>query len=314
MRNFSVFFKPLKALRLLKYPVFLAAGALPAVCLSQGESHCDFSLFFSPGLCAWEKAKEAGRHIGLINIQLSRDGARIYTAAKAESQTAAGLAEARFDPEAPASFPADCFDIVCAGHDWPCKKKAVFSAAGERGDIVVIKKFLSCGGNPNMTEENWRNWSLLHEAAGMSRLDIMRLLIKNGAGPEPKDSWGQTPLFRLAPHTPFSPSKRHAIDEFGRFQYESPPVERIKSAISYLTAAGADVNARDNYGETSLHNMQTRIARESEKLAIMRHLVSLGAETETKNLKGETPLDAAEFMRRKGHQGSSIVQFLDDND
>ena len=209
-------------------------------------------------------------------------------------------------PLAPVEIPFDylskCFNDVCGCDDIFCKRRHVFRAA-KNGDGDVIREFLSCGGNPNMTEANedfgkypsLARWSLLHRASYSAFLDIMRDLITAGADPDIRNHYGETPF-----HLAAMPFTMHA---------DKP----VLSALNILACAGANVRAVDNYGKTALHNMMWNIAASHlQKTVVVKHLVKLGVPPRATDNERKTPLDIAKIMLEKGDDDNdSIVRFLE---
>ena len=56
--------------------------------------------------------------------------------------------------------------------------------------------------------------------------------------------------------------------------------------VKELISLGADIETKDNYGFTPLNN-----ATRNGKLEVVKYLISVGADIETKNNDGNTPLD-----------------------
>ena len=69
---------------------------------------------------------------------------------------------------------------------------AVFSMV-ETGDIAGVRAWLRHGGDPNSPCA--RSGSLLHYGAMYGQVELIRLLLENGAVVDHLDSWGNTPLF-----------------------------------------------------------------------------------------------------------------------
>ena len=86
---------------------------------------------------------------------------------------------------------------------------------------------------------------------------------------------------------------------------QAPPLywaahEGHKEIVELLIANGADVNAKDRRGETSLH-----AAALSPRKEIAELLIAEGADVNAKDQKGKTPLDTAygqtaELLRKHG--------------
>ena len=66
--------------------------------------------------------------------------------------------------------------------------------------------------------------------------------------------------------------------------------------VQELIKAGADVNAKDNDGETPLH--KAGLAIDKRELEIIQELIKAGADVNAKNNDGETPLTFADSVEK----------------
>lgn len=90
-------------------------------------------------------------------------------------------------------------------------------------DIRLIKELLSDGIAPNLADR--KGWTALHFAAQNNDAETADLLLKNGASPENRDHFGNTPLFRAV------------------FSYRG-----YDDCISVLLKAGANPDVINNHG------------------------------------------------------------------
>ncbi len=67
--------------------------------------------------------------------------------------------------------------------------------------------------------------------------------------------------------------------------------------VGLLLAAGLDINAANNDGQTALHGVATR---NDDVRALVRFLVDRGADLTLRNKKGQMPLDVARGGARAG--------------
>jgi ankyrin repeat protein len=77
----------------------------------------------------------------------------------------------------------------------------------------------------------------------------------------------------------------NAKDEFGNTPLHKSSINPDK--IRYLISHGADINARDNDGKTPLH----KAAEKNYNVDVLKGLVSLGADIHARD--GKLPLDCA---------------------
>ena len=156
--------------------------------------------------------------------------------------------------------------------------------------VELITFLLEMGANPNIC--NRGGISPLHLLAEKGRVDIMAVLLDNGADIEAKDGHGCTPLF---------------------YTFEYYP-----QATKFLIERGADIEARNSNGETPLFYAVSRRIRldlewneddEDEadddefedtddsdletKPCAVRFLIEHGANVNVRNNAGKTPLDLA---------------------
>jgi ankyrin repeat protein len=108
-------------------------------------------------------------------------------------------------------------------------------------------------------------------AAKVSDVSLMRLLLDHGADPTRRLRNGTTALSIAA----------------ARSARNGGPEQATIEAASLLVERGADVNATNDSGETALHVAVTRSD------AVVRHLVTLGANLTAVDKFGRRPLDVA---------------------
>jgi ankyrin repeat protein len=130
----------------------------------------------------------------------------------------------------------------------------------------------------------------LLRAARSADVDAMRLLLAHGALADLPQVDGVTPLM-VAAGLAAAP-----IDTRGRFRTERAALD----AARLLIASGADVNARDNFGRTTLHAAASQGYTE-----LARFLVGAGADLTALDAQGVSVVDAAHGrMRGRGRGGS----------
>lgn len=142
------------------------------------------------------------------------------------------------------------------------KKQQPYRTKLDRGDDTM----LTTGTTP------------LLRAAKAGDVEVVRLLLVKGADAKLSTRNGVNPLMAAAG------VGTKEEDTTGRHKTEAETIESIKLCL----AAGVDVNAADNRGQTALHGAAMQGYTE-----VVRFLAERGAKLDVKDRKGFTPLDAA---------------------
>jgi ankyrin repeat protein len=132
----------------------------------------------------------------------------------------------------------------------------------EENNFVGLQELLAAGGI------FWKDdcgRTLLHYAALHNNVEVVRLLIENGADINARDKWKDTPL-----------------------HYALPLFEGGLEAARLLIEAGADVSAQGRYGDTPLHHVVLE-----GYIDIARMLIERGADPNIEGRWGDTPLKLA---------------------
>jgi tankyrase len=134
--------------------------------------------------------------------------------------------------------------------------------AAKKGDLDRIKKLLTPE-NINCRDEEGRNSTLLHLAAGYNHLDVVEYLLENGADVNARDKGGLIPL--------------HNASSYGH-------VDVALLLIKYNSL----VNMCDRWNFTPLHE-----AAQKGRTQLCSLLINHGADVTLQNQEGLTPLDLA---------------------
>jgi ankyrin repeat protein len=130
----------------------------------------------------------------------------------------------------------------------------------------------------------------LLRAAKAGDTEVVKLLLAKGADPKLTTKFGMTPIMAAAG------LGTKEEDTTGRKKTEAEAIASIELCL----AAGADVNAVDNQGDTALHG-----AAQKGDDQVVQFLADHGAKLDVKDKKGRTPLDAANgLMGNGGFDGS----------
>ncbi len=160
-----------------------------------------------------------------------------------------------------------------------------FAGRDDRADVVkVAKMMLGAGLDVNFAKDDK---SLLVEAAHYDLPELCSFLIENGADIGSKAGQGRTAL-AVAQSAGSLDSLRVLCRYLGE-DYDALVGSSQMTLEDILGIfSGGDIDSRDKIGNTSLH-----IAAEHGAAHLVRELTRLGADIEAKNNGGDTPLFSA---------------------
>ena len=133
----------------------------------------------------------------------------------------------------------------------------------EKGDLRKVKYALNNYADINAKDDDVKGWTALHYASLYDHIEIVELLLREGANVNATDEWDQTALHHAS-------SQGH------------PEVVKL------LLAAGADVNAKNLWDRTALHN-----ASYNGDLNVVEMLLEKRAKVYATDEEGPTPLHLA---------------------
>ena len=192
----------------------------------------------------------------------------------------------------------------------------MISSRGEPPLYRVVKFLISEGADIHTKSKH--GWPALHWAVGTGQKDVVELLIAKGADVNATDWGGQTPLHWAVRKN--SDSRKRLLEFAADMDgtrigikvadikslkqsmslQSSKEAEMSKEVVRLLIAEGADVNAKNRYGDTPLIE-----AAKGADLEIVELLVACGADVNAKGKDGVTPLDNA-----ARHGCADILEFL----
>ena len=157
-------------------------------------------------------------------------------------------------------------------------KDLALVGAARSGKLEAVRALITYGGNPNadlsaLTLERDSGASIIGEqgagsiliyAAESGNPDVVREILRYRPALEARDREGKTAMFAA-----------------GTYRYDDKEGARVE-CVRLLAEAGANVNARDNDGNTPLH--------ETFLTDVEEELLKLGADVNARNNEGETPI------------------------
>lgn len=197
----------------------------------------------------------------------------------------------------------------------------LMSAAHQnRGDIVRL--LLKHGANPNVIDNRTTKRTALHVAVSAGALDSVRALLEQGADVNATDRYGSTPLCQAAYGHIFggdlnseSEIIRLLLAHGAKVNHHSKEgstplffaaMAHSPTAMTALLDAGAEVDARNQYGNTPLHMIvrseplfwKPTPQEKANHLATVRVLLDHGADPAQKDNAGVTPIASSRVLMR----------------
>lgn len=171
-------------------------------------------------------------------------------------------------------------DAAASQNDQSDKDLALAGTA-RSGNVEAAHALIAYGANPNadltqltvtesdggMTMQGKGAGSELIYAADSGNPEMVREILRYRPKLEARDRWGRTAMFAA-----------------GEYRYGDKDGARAE-CVRLLAQAGANVNARDNNGNTPLH--------ETFLIDVQEELLKLGADVNARNDDGETPIFTA---------------------
>jgi ankyrin repeat protein len=159
----------------------------------------------------------------------------------------------------------------------------------------MAKLLIARGADVNAT--SYYRCSPLHFAAGLGAVDVVEVLLRQGARVDARDSSDDTPL-----HWAVDRLLRHETGvEDGGWPRTS---ERALTTTKMLVKHGADVNARDVFGRTPLFGAT------SGSVELVQFLLASGADARASSTDRHTPLHEAVMAAGSPDRKSSVVRLL----
>ena len=188
----------------------------------------------------------------------------------------------------------------------------------KENSIEIIKILLKNGANVNLKDKN--EGTLIHKLAGEQNKEqeskkLMRLLIVKGAKIDERDKYGYTPLMnicyfhdnlemiKLLIKNGANPEK---VDKQNKKSINLACANNQTKIVNYLMRYEKDINRQDIKGNTLLHEVcQNEYLKIDE---IVELLIEKGIDTKIKNNDNETAL---EMMKNKQFKYNGNIKFLE---
>ena len=166
-------------------------------------------------------------------------------------------------------------------------------AAVKAGNVARVKQFIDNGVDVNQHDTTIAKNTPLIDAAAKGYVEIVTLLINNGADIARRDVTGNTPLHSAAEKghikvinvlITVSKADVNTINNFGMTPLHNAASQGKTAAVQALIDAHALLDSQDDDGNTALH-----LAVEEDHTDVAEALLAAGAKTDIQNADGQIP-------------------------
>ncbi|KAG4029216.1 hypothetical protein MFRU_017g01520 [Monilinia fructicola] len=181
-------------------------------------------------------------------------------------------------------------------------------AAVQTHHVKTTDLLLDAGADTSLAPKGGE--TVLHIAARMGDLEMVKLLVEAGADLEAEDGWGNTPLLSAArwghPHTIKYLLAKGADIEARDLKGSTALLLACRhdcvEAVKVLINSDADVRVRDKKGRSALHRAIAGVdfiegIDAKVKEDIVRLLINAGADPRSRDKEGKRPADMVGFLR-----------------
>jgi ankyrin repeat protein len=178
-----------------------------------------------------------------------------------------------------------------------------------QGSIEVAKFLISVGADVNA--KHITGGTSLDIARGTGNMEMVRLLSDtSGMSAEPITftATEQAKIDEFLRHYRQYKGDVKAVDKDGHTLLYWAALASDIVVVKFLVSKGADVNSKDNDGQSPIHVVAS--GGENANIEIAKFLISNGADVNARNNIGSTPLDAAKLMARFNQSVAAMVQYL----
>ncbi len=187
----------------------------------------------------------------------------------------------------------------------------------KRGEISAVEQLVTDEPELLKLKGEW-GWTALHCAVSTKTISMVNLLVAQGAEVDARDNNGETVLFQIADIIPEytdimllllkAGADINAKNTWGRTPLHETAIYGDYLAAQFLIDHGAEVNSKDNNGLTPLH-----IAAEDGLPDMITLLIANGASVNAASIDGNTALHwaiMANIMRHKFQYHLATIETL----
>lgn len=186
--------------------------------------------------------------------------------------------------------------VLLKNRAYPCNMpRLLFEAVGSR-DAETVRTVLELGADPN--SRNYHGEPALYFAATRCLTKTVEVLLEYGATPNSRDKYGETPVWvaaqkgmvEIVQMLVLAGADPHTVDDRGESPFwMAAALGKRETALFLVQKCGADPNTRNPRGETPLYYAASRGEAERVRMLVR----DLGAGPNTRNNRGQSAVAAA---------------------